>query len=95
MMPLAIVLSLPQAAFIWSLILLAAQAMIILYFAVPLPVGIAVCVALLMLASCIWWIMFPAHRLTLSVPSFALEPFHIPFWPSYERIPDAESRDVD
>lgn len=97
MMPLAIVLSLPRAAFTWSLILLAAQALIILFFSVSLPVGIAVCTVPLVLALYIWWILCPVQRLKLlgyfELPSFKLPSIltriSVPFW-RYERIPDAE-----
>ncbi|KZV72858.1 hypothetical protein PENSPDRAFT_683424 [Peniophora sp. CONT] len=82
MMPLAITMSLPRAAFIWSLILFAVQAVVILFFSVPLLVGIAVCVILLALTACISWTLFPAHRLSLSIPSFTLPRLRILSFPS-------------
>ena len=95
-MPLAIVFSLPHAAFIWSLILLAAQVIAILFFAVPLGVGIAVCAVVPLLALCIVWIVFPLQRLDLYEKIsdfFSFSWPRIPSWRRYERVPDAECCD--
>lgn len=100
MMPLAIVLSLPRAAFVWSLLLLAAQAMVILLFSVSLPVGIAVCTVIPVLGLCIWWVLCPAQRRKMleNITNFKLS--SMPSWISspiqlrYERIPDAESGEL-
>ncbi|KZV72861.1 hypothetical protein PENSPDRAFT_628261 [Peniophora sp. CONT] len=88
MMPLAIVLSLPRAAFIWSLILFAAQAMIILFFSVPLSAGITVCVVLLMLALCVCWILYAPQRQGYYASTLAR--LRHTFGRRYQRIPDEE-----
>ncbi|VDC07561.1 unnamed protein product [Peniophora sp. CBMAI 1063] len=92
MVPLAIVFSLPRAAFIWSLILLAAQAMIILFTSVPLPAGITICVVTGLLALYLAWIMYPVQRLALyhKITEFRLP--RLCFWRrTTPKIPDVEA----
>ncbi|VDC07555.1 unnamed protein product [Peniophora sp. CBMAI 1063] len=93
MMPLAMIFSLPRAAFIWSLILLVAQAMIILFFSVPLPVGVSACIAVPLLALYIAWSVYPMQRLALWWQLRRLSEhlrLCISSWCHRERIPDEE-----
>ena len=92
-MPLAMIFSLPRVAFFWSLVLFVAQALIIFFFAVPLAVGIAVCVVVPMLALCIVWLLFPVQRSNLYrrfLGYFSFSWLRVPLERQYERIPDAE-----
>ncbi|KZV67872.1 hypothetical protein PENSPDRAFT_653691 [Peniophora sp. CONT] len=89
MMPLAIVFSLPRAAFIWSLVLFAIQALCILFCAIPFNFGVIFGIILFLIAFGIWRTLNPSHCL-VCIPSITRIPI-LSVLRRREKVKDAES----
>lgn len=89
MMPLAIVFTLPRAAFIWALVLFTIQASCILFCAVPFDLGIFFGIVLLAIALGIWRILNPSHNIVYT-PTIAQIPI-LSLFRRGEKVKDAES----
>ncbi|VDC07562.1 unnamed protein product [Peniophora sp. CBMAI 1063] len=96
-MILAIVFSFPRAALIWGLVLLASQAIFVVFRRVALSAGIIICMLLFSIALCTGWCLYPSYRLTCFTPNFTLPGLPYGFLSQWsrrvERIRDAEHQD--
>lgn len=90
---LAIVFSFPRATLIWGLLLLASQAIFILFREVSLSIGIVVCIMMFAFAMCTGWALYPSYRWTDFGPRIALPNGFLSWLRRVKSVRDIERQD--